>query len=114
LRVVQKPRFCLVKNFEQHGLPNFAGGRMDGNKIILDFFDKSSFTPNVCNQRVIHMSVGVILFLLWRKKGQKNGSCQWIIKLLKNARIIVDGEKRINLTRRNVSAAAKFDEVNFL
>ena len=34
LRVVQKPRFCLVKNFEQHGLPNFAGGRMDGNKII--------------------------------------------------------------------------------
>ena len=86
---------------------------MDRHKVRFDLFSKTIATTATRDERDIHMSVCMILFFLFGKKRQKNGSCQWIIKLCSDARIIVH-EKSINLSLRNVSSAAQFDEVNFL
>jgi hypothetical protein len=59
---------------------------MDGSKVISDFCYEMCRTPTLSNKRGVHMSVSVILYLHFCKKGKQSCSCLGVIELFCNAR----------------------------
>ena len=87
---------------------------MDRHKVRFDFFSKTIAITTARDERDIHMGVGMILFFLFGKKGQKNRSCLAIVKLLCDPRLIALVEEIINLRLGYVLTAAQLDEIHFL
>jgi hypothetical protein len=85
---------------------------MDGYKVTSYFSNELLASATSRNKRGEHVSVGMVVFFMCRKKWEKKSSCFTIFKLFCDTGCFI--EKGRGLILGHISTATELDELNCL